>query len=113
MAQERFPFEQSHWAPKEPEQQRRWHDALETTAPENVRAILAQLPFGMGSAASIPLGTTHITVGFAQEWLAWHDRQKAEREALFRRKQIFGTWWTALAASIAAAAAAIGVWRNW
>lgn len=118
MTEDRFPYEESTWAPTEPERQRRWYDALERTGPENVRARLAQVPAGVGGGASIPIGTeTSVTLGFAQEWLAWHDRRKAERESGFRSDQIFWTRWAAFAASIAALAAAVGwiitVWRKW
>ena len=49
-----------------------------------------------------------IVIGFAQHWLAWHDRQRAEREASFRRNQIFWSRWTALAATATALVVAIG-----
>jgi hypothetical protein len=77
------------------------------TGPENVRARLAQT--NAGSAGSIAIGTEiNMTIGFAQEWLAWHDKQKAEREAQFRRRQIYWTRWAAWAASVAALAAVFG-----
>jgi hypothetical protein len=77
--QERFPYEQSTWSGGDPERSRRWYEALERSGPENVRARLAQTD--AGSAGSIAIGTEQsLTIGFAQEWLAWHDRQKAERE---------------------------------
>ena len=40
-----------------------------------------------------------IVIGFAQHWLAWHDRQRAERESSLRRWQIFWSRRTALAAT--------------
>src|SRR5262245_51477208 len=103
-----FPYEQCTWSPHgDPERQRRWYEVLERTGPENVRARLAQSDAGSGG--SISIGTeVSLTIGFAQEWLAWHDRQKAEREAKFRGAQIFWTRWAALAASAAALAAAVG-----
>jgi hypothetical protein len=61
-----------------------------------------------GSRGSISIGEHSMTIGFAQEWLAWHDQRKEERETIFRAKQIFWTRWAALAASTAAAAAIIG-----
>ena len=76
----------------------------EKTGPENVRLRLAQHSAGSHGAISIGTGQT-ITIGFAQEWLAWHDRRKIEREAEFRNRQIFWTRWAANAASVAAAAA--------
>ena len=36
-----------------------------------------------------------MSLGFAQQWLAWHDNQKSATEATFRAKQIF---WTRIAA---------------
>jgi len=114
--QGRFPYEQSTWSGGDPERSRRWYEALERSGPENVRARLAQTD--AGSAGSIAIGTEQsLTIGFAQEWLAWHDRQKAEREAKFRRRQILWTAWAAIAASVAALAAAIGwaltTWGKW
>ena len=47
-------------------------------------------------------------MGFVRHCLAWHDRQRAEREASFRRSQIFWSRWTALAATAAALVVAIG-----
>jgi hypothetical protein len=48
--------------------------------------------------------------------LAWHDRQRAEREASFRGWQIFWSRWTAFAATATALVAAIGwivtIWRK-
>jgi hypothetical protein len=105
--QERFPYEQSTTWSQDLGQRRRWHEALERTGPENVRARLAQT--NAGSGGSVAIGTENsLTIGFAQEWLAWHDRQKTEREVEFRRGQIFWTRWAALAASVAALAAAVG-----
>jgi|SRR6185369_7581607 hypothetical protein len=59
--------------------------------------------------ASISIGTEQaVTVGFIQEWLAWHDVGKAEREHKFRSAQVFATRWAAGAATVAALAAAVG-----
>ena len=55
------------------------------------------------------MGTeTNITMGFIEEWLAWHDQRKEEREATFRTSQIYWTRWAALAASGAVIVAVIG-----
>jgi hypothetical protein len=106
--QERFPYEQStNGSGGDHEKARRWYEVLERTGPENVRARLAQI--NAGSAGSVAIGTeVSMTIGFAQEWLAWHDRQKTEREANFRRRQIFWTACAALAASVAALSAVVG-----
>ena len=61
--------------------------------PENVRAILAGPYSGVGSRADIAVGAVQMTKGFAQEWLAWQDREKAKRESTFRTAQ---TFWYAL-----------------
>jgi hypothetical protein len=111
----RFPYEKSEWHSAESE---RWLEALERYGTENVRSVLTGAYGGVGSRAAISIGTVmDIPKGFAQEWLAWHDHQKAEREAAFRIAQVFWTRWAALAASLAALAAAIGwfltAWRKW
>jgi hypothetical protein len=49
-----------------------------------------------------------IPKGFAQEWLAWHDKQKSERETDFRESQIYWTRCAAIAATVVATAGAIG-----
>jgi len=115
MTEKRFPYEQCQWSANVAEK-RRWYEALERTGVENVRASLAQTDAGSRGSVSIGI-ENNLTKGFAQEWLAWHDRQKSEREAEFRGSQIFWTRWAALAASVAALAGAIGwfltVWRKW
>jgi IstB-like ATP binding protein len=71
-------------------------------SPGDVRARLAQVD--AGSAGAIAIGSeTMMTKGFAEEWLAWKDQRKAEREDRFRQMRVFWTRWAALAASIAAA----------
>jgi hypothetical protein len=99
-----FDYKSNRWA--DGEKGRRWYDELETAGPENVRARLAQTD--AGSAGDVSIGTHMITIGFAQEWLASHDRQRAEREASFRGSQIYWSRWTALAATATAIVAAIG-----
>jgi hypothetical protein len=71
------------------EEARRWHDILEVTSPENVRALVANKPQGDWAM----IRGEKITVGFAHEWLARHDSQKAERETKFQSKQIFWARW--------------------
>jgi hypothetical protein len=88
---------------------------LERLGPENVRARLAQI--NAGSRGSVSIGEISMTKAFAEEWLAWHDRRKGERETSFRRAQVFWTRWAAWAATGAAFAAAVGwaltAWRKW
>jgi len=115
MGEEHFPYTQCQWGGND-ETKRRWFEVLERTGPANVRARLAQTD--AGSAGAVSIGTEQsLTIGFAQEWLAWHDRVGAEREAKFRRRQIFWTSWAALAATVAAASAVVGwaltTWRKW
>jgi hypothetical protein len=113
MAEQRFPYEKSRWS-GDSEQLRRWYEALERMSPEDVRARLAQVEAGSPGAIAIGSEMT-MTKGFAEEWLAWKDKRKADREDRFRESQVFWTRWAALAASIAAAAIgwAVTVWRKW
>ncbi|WP_051346679.1 hypothetical protein [Bradyrhizobium sp. th.b2] len=74
MADSRFPYETSRWS-NQPEQAKRWFEELEMIGAQNVRARLAQTD--AGSAGSAMIGTMDMTIGFAQEWLAWHDRKQA------------------------------------
>jgi hypothetical protein len=113
--EQRFPYEQSEWAGGiDAERRRRWYEALEKMAAVNVRARLAQTD--AGSLGTMTIGSESITIGFVQEWLAWHDRQTSERENSFRRRQIFWTRWAAWAATVAALATAVGwiltTWRQ-
>jgi hypothetical protein len=48
-----------------------------------------------------------IPKAFAEEWLAWRDSHKAERET-FRNKKLFWTRWIGLAATVTGLSAAIG-----
>src|SRR5437868_5777044 len=106
MADHRFPYEQSEWHCGESE---RWLAVLERYGTETVRARLTGAYGGVGSRAVMSVGATmDITKRFAEEWLAWHDRQKADREGSFRRWQLRLTGWAAGAATIAALAGAIG-----
>jgi hypothetical protein len=105
MVERRFPFERSTWE-RNPETKQRWFEAMESIGPENVRVVLA---FDVhGSGAAVGIGTEIVTKGFAQEWLAWHDRQKLQLEADFREDQVYWTRWAAIAASAAAGASVIG-----
>jgi hypothetical protein len=119
----RFPYDQSDYTGGDPETGRRWSETLEKMGAANVRARLAQSDAGSGGSMSIGREVSMV-IGFAQEWLAWHDKQVDERtqkaaaiEREFRRQQIYWTRWAALAASTAALAAAIGwfmtAWRKW
>ena len=115
MVEDRFPYEQSAFCPGDLETARRWNEVLESTGTESVRARLVQSTFG--SRASMAIGTeTNMTKGFVEQWLGWHDQNRSKRELSFRRNQIFWTRWAALAASVAAAAGAIGwivtIWRK-
>jgi hypothetical protein len=62
-----------------------------------------------GSAGAIAIGSiTYLTIGFAQQWLAWHDRRRDALEAHRHNRQVFWTAFAALAATVAAVAAVIG-----
>jgi hypothetical protein len=109
MTTDRFPYEKSRWAggstaPKGKD----WFDELERLGPQNVRARLAQTD--AGSAGAIAIGAVNVmTIGFAQEWLAWHDQKREALEARRHNREVFWTRFAALAATVAAVAAVIGV----
>jgi len=84
MTTDRFAYEASRWSAGQPDQAKRWFDELELTGPQNVRARLAQTD--AGSAGSIAIGAMQMTIGFTQEWLAWHDRQQEAAEAKRHKK---------------------------
>jgi hypothetical protein len=82
MAKSRFDYQNNRWAGGNDALARRWYEELERANPENVRAILDQTA---GSRGAIAIGKVSMTIGFARDWLAWHDQQKTVREAKFRR----------------------------
>ena len=99
-------YTQSPW--HDEKRSERWLTCLERTGAENVRYRLAQTD--AGSAGAIAIGVEpKVTIGFAQEWLAWKDKCKSEREDAFRRTQIFWTRWAAIVATIIAGGSAV----NW
>jgi hypothetical protein len=100
-------YKQSPWYPNE-EKSQRWLACLERTGAENVRYRLAQTDAGSAGAIAIGIETT-LTIGFAQEWLAWKDRCTSEKEDAFRRRQIFWTRWAAIVATIIACGSALNL----
>ena len=74
MTKSRFDYENNRWAGGNAALARRWYEELERATPENVRASLDQTA---GSRGAIPIGEVSMTIGFARDWLAWHDQQKA------------------------------------
>jgi hypothetical protein len=100
MGEERFPFDTPSPWEQDVDKKLKWCEALESTGPENVRLILGQIP--TGARSSISVGEVSIAKGYAEQWLAWHDRRKADRESAFRSKQIFWTRWAAITASLIA-----------
>ncbi|MDH2341527.1 hypothetical protein [Bradyrhizobium sp. SSUT77] len=84
MKTDRFPYEASRWSPAQPDQAKRWFDELETQSPQNVRNRLAQTD--AGPAGAVTIGTTEMTIGFVEDWLAWHDRRREASEEKRHRK---------------------------
>jgi hypothetical protein len=74
--------------------------------PENVRASLDQTA---GSRGAIRIGEVSMTIGFARDWLAWHDQQKVVREAGFRRWQFIAS----ATVLLAAIGLALKAWLKW
>ncbi|WP_426615397.1 hypothetical protein [Bradyrhizobium sp. McL0616] len=82
---------------------RAWIKILERIGPENVRSKLGGLESRIGAGAAIPLGEeTYFTVGFAQEWLAWTDQQRALVEQRRNDAMKWATIWAAIAAGLSA-----------
>lgn len=104
---DRFPYEASRWSAGQPNQAQRWNDELEAIGVQNVRARLAQTDAGSAGAIAIG-GEPYLTIGFAQEWLAWHDRRREAVEEARHRRTVFWTRWAAVAATVAGASAAVG-----
>ena len=101
-----FPYRECTWHDSD-ETSERWLSALEKTGAENVRARLARVE--RSSHASIAIGTEpNMTVGFAQEWLAWRDQLKSAEQTARLDRQIFWTRIAAIAACLAGLSAAIG-----
>src|SRR3954469_1661665 len=85
---DRFPYEQhTTWDP-DTKTAKHWTEEMERIGIENVRAIVGQAD--SGSPAKIRnIGlANNVTKGFAQEWLAWHDKQRTDREEEVRRETL-------------------------
>ena len=78
MTEQRFPYEKSRWT-SNAEEARRWYEELERMTTEDVRAHLAR--YNSGSRGTVTIGAEpNMTKGFVEEWLAWQERRKAQRE---------------------------------
>jgi hypothetical protein len=106
MTKSRFDYKNNRWAGGNAAVARRWYKELERANPENVRASLDQTA---GSRGAIPIGEVSMTIGFARDWLAWHDQQKAVREAKFRRWQFIAS----ASVLLAAIGLALKAWLKW
>jgi hypothetical protein len=106
MTKSRFDYKNNRWAGGNAALARRWYEELERTTPEIVRARLAQTA---GSRGAIRIGEVSMTIGFARDWLAWHDQQKVVREARFRRWQFVAS----ASVLLAAIGLALNAWLNW
>jgi hypothetical protein len=84
MKADRFLYEGSRWSPAQPDEAKRWCEELETQSPQNVRNRLAQT--NAGPAGAVTIGTTQMTIGFAEDWLAWHDRKREVSEEKRHKK---------------------------
>ena len=106
MIKSRFDYANNRWAGGNAAVARRWYKELERANPENVRANLDQTA---GSRGAIQIGDTSMTIGFARDWLAWHDQQKTVRETRFRRWQLIAS----ASVLLAAIGLALNAWLKW
>ena len=77
----RFDWTKSHCSPEDELHAQSWTHVLGNTGVENVRTTLAKTR-PAGSQTGVLIGGAVITKGFAEHWLAWHDR-KAKRAGRF------------------------------
>jgi hypothetical protein len=106
MAKSRFDYQNNRWVGGNAALARRWYEALERANPENVRASLDQTA---GSRGTIPIGKVSMTIGFARDWLAWRDQEKAVREAKSRRWQFIAS----ASVLLAVIGLALNAWLKW
>jgi hypothetical protein len=104
---ERFPYKASRWGQSDAERQF-WAEGLERFGPEAIRSRLAQDT----RRADEPLILTHqLTppIGFAWEWLNWHDERKAAAEEMRQERMLEATQASARATEASAYAAVAAV----
>jgi hypothetical protein len=76
VAIDRYPFERhSEWY-DDFDTKRRFTDVLETLGVDEVRSRLQE--HNGGERSAITIGGCMMTKGYAQDWLAWHDRKREE-----------------------------------
>src|ERR1700761_4267540 len=107
MTADRFPYEMSRWIDADRQHAKDWYDELERLGPQNVRLRLAQSD--AGSRGAFAIGSVNVmTIGFAEEWLAWNERRRDALEEARHRRQVFWTRFAALAATATAMAGTVG-----
>jgi hypothetical protein len=114
-----FPYWNSKWP--DPDAHPRWTEALERTGVSAVRARFAI--DGKSSQLDIAFGDEVMVKGFAEEWLAWHERQQELRMLDLQTRMVSaanGSAWAAIAAAVAAflsvaatAVQALIAWNQW
>jgi hypothetical protein len=92
----------SQWT-TDPETERRWRAVLGSMTADAIRAALKRHD-AVGLQAEVWIGPAPMTKGFAVDWLAWLDAYKANRTA---RSRTWQTFWLAVAALAAVAAALV------
>lgn len=95
-----------------------WTIALENTGVSAVRARLGI--DGKSSQLDVGFSDQTMVKAFAEEWLAWHDRQQEQRMLDLQERMVSAAnWsaWAAIAAAVAAFLSAVGtfaqVWLAW
>lgn len=110
--EQQFPWKESPFAPADRETAERWIEALEASGPEVVRGRIAQNA-SFGPAAAIPIGAIqHMTLGFAEHWLAWTGHLSSITEtAVLKRRYVLTTALAVIALLVSVSSALFSWWQ--
>jgi hypothetical protein len=99
--EDRFPYEaDSPWV-QDLDTKRRWSQALEDTGVRDCQGY-NHFRSPWFSRVDPNRRCVFMTRGFAEQWLAWHDRKQTASDRAFRAKQIFWPKWAAIVLTISA-----------
>jgi hypothetical protein len=109
--EQQFPWKESRFAPADRNTAEKWIEALETSGSEVVRSRVTQNA-SFGPAAAIPIGAIqHMTLGFAEHWLAWTDRLTSVQETATLKKYLLTTALAGIALLVSLSSALFSWWQ--